>query len=263
MTRREPLAPDLSGVRAVKIIGLGGVGGIVARFLIMFLAASRATVRVVLIDGDEFELDNAQRMFFSRCGNKAAVLKDDLIEHIEGSRLTLIAVEEFVTPENLPRLVQEGDVVILAVDNHATRKLVSDFCARERRDVVLISGGNDGVGQDSTGYELRGTYGNVQIHVRRDDRDESPTITRFHPEIATPEDRLPTDLSCTAALASTPQLLFTNLAAASCILNAFLLHVCGALHYSELCFEIYDGLMRPMMPLAGPGARPKPASSTH
>ncbi len=232
---------------AVKVIGLGGVGGIVARYLTVYLAAAEhpQPSRVVLIDGDSYSPENASRMLFSRCGNKAAVLRDDLIGAARDSRVTLTAVEEYVSAENLPRLVREGDVVLLAVDNHATRKLVSDFCA-ELPNVVLISGGNDGVGEDPSGHKLRGTFGNVQIYRRVGGRDETPSLTAFHAEIAEPGDAAPHDISCTDALVSVPQLLFTNLATASAILNAFWLCDSGDLHYGELCFDVRDGLMRPV-----------------
>ena len=213
---KPPLVPCLERVEAIKLIGLGGVGSIVARYLSIFLSALHAGVRLLLIDGDEFEPGNASRMFFSRHGNKAAVVRDDLMPQVKGSRLTLLAVEEFLTPKNLPRLIQEGDIVLLAVDNHATRKLVNDWCASRLSDVCLISGGNDGVGEDSSGRSLRGTYGNVQLYLRRDGRDVTPSLSRFHPEIADPADTLPTDLSCTDALEHVPQILFTNLMTASC-----------------------------------------------
>ena len=56
----------------------------------------------------------------------------------------------------------------------------------------------------------------------------------------------PQDESCTDALSSVPQLLFANLATASVMLNAFWLCVSDELHYPELCFDIHDGLMRPL-----------------
>jgi hypothetical protein len=68
---------------AIKIIGLGGTGGITARHLVLFLATLQEPVRVVLIDGDEFEPKNAARMFFSSYGNKADVVRDDLL-HVIG-----------------------------------------------------------------------------------------------------------------------------------------------------------------------------------
>lgn len=255
----EPLHPVLAGDQSVKIVGLGGIGSIVARYGAMFLAslAKSANVRLVLIDGDRFEPGNASRMFFSDCGNKAAVTRDDLLDRFRDSRLALVAIEEYVTEKNVARLFHNGDVIVASVDNHATRKLLSDHCARALDDVVLISGGNDGIGEDSTGTFRRGTYGNCQVYVRHGGEDMSPSLTQYHPEIADPADRLPTDQSCTELLSSVPQLLLTNLAAASAILNALFLHLSGALHYSELAFDIADGLMRPLPAPAPRRARPE------
>jgi hypothetical protein len=98
---------------------------------------------------------------------------------------------------------------------------------------------------------LRGTYGNCQAYVRRAGTDVSPSLTRYHPEIQEPADRLPTDVSCTEMVAKVPQVLFTNLTTASAMLNALWLYLCGALYYSELSFDIADGLMRPAA-LPGP-----------
>jgi molybdopterin/thiamine biosynthesis adenylyltransferase len=247
----RPLKPRLRDDQTVKIVGLGGVGGIVARYGAMFLAtvAGGKHLRLVLIDGDQFELGNASRMLFSRQGNKAAVTRDDLLDHFADSNLTLVAIEEFVKPENLSRLFQNGDIIIASVDNHATRKLLSDFCARELHDVVLISGGNDGVGKDASGKLRHGTYGSCQVQIRRAGHDLTPSLAKYHPEIANPADRLPTNKHCTEQMVSVPQLLLTNLATASAILNALSLHLCGALHYSELGVDIADGLMRPLVTL--------------
>lgn len=239
------LVPALPANATVKVIGLGGVGGIVTRYGAMFLASLGVPVRLVLIDGDAFEPSNASRMYFSGHGNKAEVTRADLLPRFADSALTLTAVPEYVTPENVARLVREGDIVLCCLDNHASRKLVSDHCG-SLRDVCLISGGNDGVGPDATGKELRGTYGNVQVYLRHGGEDWSPSLTKYHPEIADPADRLPTDVSCTELVASVPQVLFANLATASAMLNALWLHLGEALHYGELCFDIADGLMRPL-----------------
>jgi len=261
LDRDQPLEPRLADGQSVKLVGLGGVGSIVARYGAMFLAslAKEQNVRLVLIDGDAFEPKNASRMFFSDYGNKAAVTCDELLDRFADTRLTLVPVEEHVTDENAARLFHNGDVILSAVDNHATRKLLSDFCARRLDDVVLISGGNDGVGHDSTGKFRRGTYGNCQVYVRRGGRDLSPSLTQFHDEIAHPADRPPTDKGCTEQLDSVPQLLLANLAAASAILNALLLYLCGALHYSELAFDVADGQMQP---LPMPAPRPVPEAIT-
>jgi len=235
----------VSGLRSVKLIGLGGTGGIAARYLVAYAAARREPVRIVLVDGDDFEPRNAERMLFTRPGNKAAVVRAELLPFVAGSLVTLDAVEQYVRPDNLANLVRAGDVVLLAVDNHATRKLVAEHCAR-LADVCLFSAGNDGVRPDSTGRFLRVTYGNVQLQLRRAGRDVTPSLLAHHPEIEHPADRLPSDVSCTEALASTPQLLFTNLAAAALLLNTLLLALGEEPPYGEACFDTAAALMRPV-----------------
>lgn len=244
--RGVALAPDLRDGSAVKVIGLGGVGGIVARYLTLFLRPMARDVRVVLVDGDSFEAGNRARMSFARYGNKADVTRDALLPLVQDSCVSLLAVPEYLTEENVGRILLEGDAVILAVDNHATRKLASDFCGQVLKDVCLISGGNDGIEERSDGRSLRGTYGNCQVFLRRDGIDVTPPLTLHHPEIDNPSDRVPGGPDCAELATSVPQVLFANLMAASSILNAFWLHSCGALHYGEICFDIADGLMRPL-----------------
>jgi hypothetical protein len=259
LPRNQILLPKLPDGTSVKLIGLGGVGSIVARYVAVFLASFGQEIRFVLVDGDAFEYSNASRMLFTGCGNKATVLRSELLPRFAESNLSIIAVEDFVTSENVGRLIQPGDICLLCVDNHATRKLVNDHCAT-LADICLISGGNDGVGPDSSGKVRRGTFGNVQIYARRENADVTAPLTRHHPEIENPGDRLPTDQSCTELVASVPQILFSNLAVASAMLNALWLHLCGVLHYDELAFDIADGVMRPISTVEGaqtPEAQPR------
>ncbi len=246
LERDRMLVPDLPEGTSVKVIGLGGVGGIVARYLAVFLRSLDRDVRLVLVDGDRFEMRNTDRMLFGSYGNKAEVVRDELLPVLSGSRVTLVAVPEYLTDENAPRLIREGDLVILSVDNHPTRKLASDFCSRERKDVCLVSGGCDGVEEGPDGRMHRGTYGNCQVHVRSGGRDLTPALTAFHPEIDEPEGGHPSEVSCTELVTSVPQILFANLMVASAMLNAVWLWTCGALHYGETCFDVADGLMRPV-----------------
>lgn len=235
----------------MKLIGLGGVGGIVARYLLLFLRSLDSDVRLVLIDGDTFEPANAERMAFGKNGNKADVVREELLPLVEQSRVTLGAVSEYVTEDNITRLVREGDLVVLAVDNHATRKLVSDHCESALSECCLISGGNDGIEDQPNGRSLRGTYGNCQIYAKEGGTECTAPLTYLHPEIAEPTDEVPGGPDCTELAQSVPQILFANLMVASAILNALFLHLCGALHYEEVCFDLADALMRPM-----PSARP-------
>lgn len=243
----KQLVPKIAEGQAFKVIGLGGVGSIVARYGSIFLAALKTPCRMVLIDGDSFEPKNASRMFFGDYGNKAQVVRDELLPRFYDSQMELSFVDEYVTPENIGRLIKSGDIVICCVDNHSTRKLINTHCSGAvpsmfDSSTVLISGGNDGITESE-----RGTFGNVQIYIRKDGKDVSHDLCKFHPEIANPKDKLPTDLSCTEALESTPQLMMANLAVASAILNALYLYLSGHLHYEEIAFDIADGWMRPQL----------------
>lgn len=249
LSKEQALIPAPPPELSIKLIGLGGVGSIMARYASVFLASLESDVRFVLIDGDEFEFSNATRMIFGDYGNKARVIKDELLPRFEDSNLSLLTVEDFVTPDNVGQLIHTGDIVLLAVDNHATRKLVNDHCATLEA-VALFSGGNDGVGPDSSGKVRRGTFGNVQAYVREDGSEATSPLTHYHPEIESPADKLPTDVSCTELIATVPQILFANLAVASSMLNAMWLYLCGALHYGELAFDIADGVMNPVTALS-------------
>lgn len=237
------LDTDLLTAGRVSVIGLGGIGSILATYLTMFLAALRdSTVRMLLIDGDAFEERNRERMDVPELGNKATAWCRVLLGKFGRPRLSIRPVDSFVRTDNVEQIISERDVCFACVDNHATRKLVSDRC-QMLSDIVLISGGNDGVegGQ-------RGTYGNVQVFRRRGGVEMSPPLTRFHPEIREPSDKVP-EVSCADLAATTaPQILFANLAAASAMLNALyrILRVDQKdPMYAEACFDILEAKMVP------------------
>jgi hypothetical protein len=227
----------------IKLIGCGGIGGHLARNLCHFLHAERRSAHVSLVDGDAFEEKNRGRMRFAALDNKAVVLARELAQAFGGGRLTIEPIPEYVTPENVRQIVTDGDVVLLAVDNHATRRLVG--AVDDLRDVAIVSGGNDGVEPDQG---LWGTYGNVQIVRRRAGAWTTNPLTAFHPEIEDPSDALPTSLGCAAlAQAGAPQLLFTNLAVASAMLNAFYALVHDRVPYEEVYVDIARNHVAPIV----------------
>jgi hypothetical protein len=246
-TPNEPLRCHLAENARIKLIGLGGIGCIVLQYLAVFLKSLLAPVRLVLIDGDQFEPANSQRMVFQTVGNKAEVKAEEITAILGSCHVAVVAVPEYLTVENVERLIGPGDLVFLCVDNHPTRKLAAERLA-QLIEGVLISGGNEGVEPPKE----RGTYGNVQVHVRRNGRDLTVPITKFHPEIANPEGRLPTDVDCGAMAVSTPQILFANLAVASAMLNAFFALTCGRLGYQEVKLDILDARMLPQFLLKEP-----------
>src|SRR5262249_55857743 len=113
------LAPELvcglaEGSR-VKIIGLGGIGCIVLQDLAVFLKGLARPLRLVLIDGDRFEVANARRMVFGKVGNKAEVKAAETAAWLGSSALSVVAVPEYVSAANVERLIRSGDHVLLCV----------------------------------------------------------------------------------------------------------------------------------------------------
>jgi molybdopterin/thiamine biosynthesis adenylyltransferase len=185
----------------INIIGLGGVGSILIERLCRFLNFSNDfPANILLIDGDEYEHKNYERQEFVRLGNKADIKASEL--EVRYDKLGFDAFKEYIAEENVGEVVWEDAIVFMCVDNHKTRMIVSNYC-KTLNNITLISGGNEF------------TDGNVQLYVRRDGKDLTPDLCRYHPEIASPDDKLPTEMSCEELSVSEPQLYFTNLGVAT------------------------------------------------
>jgi hypothetical protein len=230
--------------RNIRLIGLGGIGGIVTRMLARFLNAMAVPSTLYLIDGDTYEPRNRERMAFHTFGNKAVVMAQELVHDFE--QLIVLPVATYISPENITELITAGDLCFLMVDNHASRHLIATHC-EQLHDIVLLSGGNDGMDA-----EHPGTFGNCQLFIRQEGVSLTNPLTRFHPEIAQPQDNPPYALSCAELLqAGAGQLLFTNLAVASAMLNTFLSWlVHGQPPYEEVYLEILLGRVTPVKRVA-------------
>ncbi|HUB82744.1 MAG TPA: ThiF family adenylyltransferase [Bryobacteraceae bacterium] len=225
--------------RSVKIVGSGGgIGTPLTRAVVQFLAFGYPSCKVFLVDGDAYEERNRTRVLFDAPGNKAVVQSQQLSE-VLGGVPAIVPIPRYLTPRNAHRLIEERDVVFLCVDNHASRKAVADSVRRRQlSDIVLISGGNDGVEKGR-----QGTFGNVMVYIRQNGRDVTNPLTRFHAEIAKPHDKRPDQLGCGELAHSAPQLLLTNLAVAAAMLNPFYGWLSGQLDYEELFLDIGKGRM--------------------
>jgi len=209
---------------SIKVIGIGGVGTIFCDKLLRFLNYGNTPSNVTLVDGDIFEQKNLPRQDFSDDGNKAVSKTVSLRSKYDKVRIT--PKDCYVDQNNISSIMGENDIVCVCVDNHKTRKVISDY-AFKLKNVVVISGGN----------EL--TDGNVQIFVRREGENLTPSLTDYHPEISEPKDKLPTEMSCEELSSSEPQLFFTNLGVATFMCFAFYNVITRKDHkYSEVYFDI-------------------------
>jgi len=195
----------------IKVIGIGGIGLCVLNVLPRYLAYQQDyEVELSLIDGDAYEDKNRSRQNFARQGNKAEVTAEAIRQ--EFPNIYCWTTTDYLTEANIDMLIREGDIVLSCVDNHATRKLLSDRC-EQLDDVVLISGGND--------YE----DGNIQIHIRKNGKNQTLPIASYKPDIAKPADKNPGDArrtgGCETERTNHPQLVITNNYIAALMLNAF------------------------------------------
>lgn len=223
--------------RTAVIVGLGGIGSWLYAALGRFLqhSAKPEDWKLVLIDGDEYEPRNTSRQLFTRIGNKADIQAAQ--GRVEWPQLMISSIPQYLGEgqEGYPvqDAILEGDFVFLCVDNHKTRKYVADHC-ETLVDVTLISGGNDL------------TDGNVQVYLRRSKKNLTPRIWDFHPEIATPKDKSPHEMSCEERAATgTPQVIFANMQAASLMAQAFFQLMQGRMPAQEVFFDINTSACRP------------------
>lgn len=222
--------------RKIKVIGAGGIGSHLLEPLARYLSYTPDNIEITVIDGDQFEDRNRERQRFANAANKATETVNQLSQQF--TKIHFRAKAEYITDENVVASVRENDIVFLCVDNHATRKLVSDRC-QELDNVVLISGGND--------Y----TDGNVIVYIRKDGKDVTKAPTALYPKIAKPEDKNPGTLTaterqgCEQEARTNPQLLFTNLAIASCMCNCYYAYEQGKAGFEQVYIDILTQRMRP------------------
>lgn len=204
----------------VKVIGAGGIGSMLLQPLARVLNYGTHlyefnNVKMSIIDGDQVEFKNFTRQNFNMehlMANKADVTANTLANEFDNIKIK--GEGTYISNENIDELITDGDLVFLCVDNHSTRKLVSDHC-ETLRNVTLISGGN----------EL--TDGNIQVYVRKGSKNITlPLANEFHPEIMNPNDKNPAyavkKMGCQVVAETTaPQIMITNFAIASAMLNAF------------------------------------------
>lgn len=225
----------MTKTRKIKVVGVGGIGCYLIEPLSRYLSYSEDNCEITLIDGDSYEEKNRDRQRFSSFLNKAESTAGQL--KTDFPKIHFRSKNEYITEENVVTNIREGDTVFLCVDNHATRKIVSNRCG-ELDNVTLINGGND--------Y----TDGNVICYIRKDGKDITKSLTDLHPKIANPEDENPgksdyQNSSCQREAPQQPQLLFTNLAIASMMLNCYRKCEQGKFNYHQVYVDIDSLRSRP------------------
>ena len=125
--------------KRVLIVGCGGLGG---NLISIFSRIGIGNLRI--IDGDVFEATNLNRQLFSEIPvlgqNKARVAAERLLRI--NPQITVDVVEDFLTEENAPVLLQGCDIVVDALDNIPGRRLLAEAC--ENAGIPLVYGAISG-----------------------------------------------------------------------------------------------------------------------
>lgn len=189
----------------IFLIGAGGTGGFTLEFLTRLFAGQKISIDVY--DGDKVELKNLKRQAFTL--DDLDYFKVDALAHrlteivpeaptINSHTEYIVSVDEFVAELLLNLEEDETPVIISALDNIATRRLVNEAIAElsGNQDVVAIdSGNNDQGGQVVlfSNYEIEckdimgdTTHVNLpnmlqmfpEIDVIKDIHDENPGLVQ-------------------------------------------------------------------------------------
>ncbi len=212
------------------LIGCGGTGSWLAEGLIRLLAYhENGTREVVLIDGDKFEEKNLERQMFDPklVGmNKAKAT---------AKRLTGLCkpkiIESYMNKENfiaemmsIKGFCESFPLVILAVDNHASRKaLITAMDEMPIQHFCVITPGN----------EL--DFGRTGVYLKMHGAAVTGNPVEMYPDIKDPQDRIPG--GCQEKAPSTPQLIGANAGAAVLTLWTIQAMLDGRPWYEEAHFN--------------------------
>jgi len=188
----------------IVIIGIGGIGTHLTDLLARYVSHLKYDIPIILVDGDGVENKNIERQSFTKDTigkNKAQMKAAELEETYEGN-IKINCYPHYITKQNIEEVFGTNTMVLMGVDNRASRLAVSQYC-QTLDDVILISGGNDYVD------------GAVLFYHREGGVDKLPPIEKYHDEIANPADKNPADIGCEEmiAMGSDPQLIFANASA--------------------------------------------------
>lgn len=234
------------------IIGDGGIGSNLSDKLVKLLAFYRKKeiikedISITVCDGDVVNKSNLLRQHFypEDEGSKKTDITTLHLQSLANDICNNILVKSFpyyVKEENINKVIADGSIVLVGVDNYITRQLIEDY-SQKLEKVLVIFGGND--------YD----DGDVNILLKEEGKYLTPLLTEKHPEIVEKKDKFPDEMSCEEASVSTPQLILANIRVADYMLEAVNTYITkGTINWHEKFFDlktgnermITDGLFKP------------------
>lgn len=222
---------NFSRKRPVKVVmlGAGGTGAHIAPHLYRLLYALERPVKFIICDGDKVELKNLVRQNFTQADlgeNKARVIAERYSE-VFGLETSYIPrfiedaeqLEELLKPRASREYLEDSEtghgkwvtyleqvILIGAVDNNRSRKLCHEVFLKAKELIYIDSGNGEYTGQ-------------IVCGIRRAGKTIYKPVGMLYPEVNTPEDLFPTEVSCAEASISAPQTIVANLMAATAVVT--------------------------------------------
>ena len=176
----------------IYVIGAGGTGGFAVEYLTRLFSDSKQRVTIELFDGDTVELKNLKRQNFTMDDldvKKSTALINRLKRNVPEPP-TFVDNPEFIIDKDtfmMELMMRTEDdetaIVVLAVDNIATRRLINDV-THELSDTLPIiaidSGNHDQGGQVVLYANGPVTHANM---LGKKTRVTLPTMLELYPEI--------------------------------------------------------------------------------
>lgn len=233
--------PNKEKQYGIIVIGAGGTGS----WLSAYLSKMQDRIHsITLIDGDAVEPKNLTRQNFMRNDigkNKASVVARAASRMITGdTEFKYSTIEEYVTStDELGTVVSEIaktaiPLIVGAVDNNASRKIVHDFVEAYDKEIVWVdAGNNERLGQviivpkNADGKLVDGFSSPFDIHeeFRVIDGDE----------------RRPDQISCAEQSEAAPQAMAANVLSATTLFMVINKMVAGeAIIANELFFDSFN-----------------------
>lgn len=207
----------------IYVVGAGGTGGFAVEYLTRLFSDPSNRTTIELYDGDVLEVKNLKRQNFTMDEldvKKSTALINRLQNNVPNPP-TFVDHPEYITNKDelmMEWLMNTEDnetaIVVLAVDNIETRRLVNDVIneCSNTLDIIAIDSGN----HDQGGQAV--LYANYDVaHTNllgKEDTVQLPTMLELYPEIDTIKDdtdRNPAFVQdCAENAESKPQAMMAN-----------------------------------------------------
>lgn len=226
-------------ISQVFLIGLGGTGSLLAEPLTRLIAFHKNALEagIMFLDGDQYSEENKERQIFSEeaVGRYKAKHTYDRLRFLKKGKITNWIT--YVNGEKILALIEqvkrEGVVLVIAtVDNHDSRKSIIEGLKNCEKSWLFISPGNNL------------SKGQVSIYGIINNREIGTNPLLLYPDMNNPTDRIPKMYkSCVEEAVSEPQLIGTNLLAATSVFTI----VSNLLEGNDVVDELHFDLVKMKM----------------